>query len=103
MSYYQDRNVEDFAIGSSDRPRTGSKGAIFNEPNEFEALADGINNLKVLDPITFGVDKEKTNAARMRKIEEKTKERKTVKGVQYIRNITKDNEGYVILAFDRLR
>ena len=90
MSYYQDRSAEDYLIGSSDKPRTGSKGANFNEPNELEALADSINNLKILDPATLSVDKEKTNAARTNKINEKTKEKKTLKGVKYVRNITKD-------------
>lgn len=98
---YQFSEIDEYGRGSSDRPITGSKNAELVELPRLQNIAESLNTLRVLNPLTMEFDKEKTNLARMEYIQRKTKPSARDKTGIYYRKVLIDNNGLINLFFDR--
>lgn len=56
---YQFSEIDEYGRGSSDRPITGSKNAELVELPRLQNIAESLNTLRVLNPLTMEFDKEK--------------------------------------------
>ncbi|MFZ1536215.1 MAG: hypothetical protein WAT23_02355 [Chromatiaceae bacterium] len=100
MTNYQISEGAEYTRGSSDLPTWGSKFASFVAVSQLQTLAEAVNSLRVLNPNTYEFDREKTNAARRRFIEEKTKPVSRDQTGTYHRRVFIDSDGLVNLLFE---
>lgn len=100
MSRYHINEIDEYPYGSSDRPFTGGKSAKTEEINRLYNISDALSSQKIINPKTSELDKNKTNDARLKYIEENTRQKTKYKNVIYLRRVYTDDEEYINVSFE---